>query len=312
MRILVSILAIAPLVLLPGPASAARAHTLAPAAASFDELMLQAEDQRAAGAYAESAALYGQAFRARPQAQRADQIGEITLRNAMTDYDQAVAAKPEVVLLTAQARLLDEFLAARREAQAAARAKKAKTVPEVPQDLVDELVRVEARIAELREEAERRAAEEAASQEVEPAPASSATSQADEPPASRKVESAILGVGLASFVGGIGLIAGGAWNLGQTRKHVDAQLAALAAEPLYTDEQRQTYRAGLTDWQQQWRGVSTGLIVGGAVLAAAGIGLTSWGVVRMRKHRAGSNGTRASLTPTLGRGYAGAVIDVAF
>jgi hypothetical protein len=297
----------AQLVVIPPSISTASAHTLAPSTSSFDELMLKAEEQRAAGAHAESAALYGQAFRARPEAERADKIGEITIRNAMTDYDLAAASKPDLALLQAQAQLLDEFLTARRQ-QPVKRSKK----PVVPQDLVDELARLQARIAEL-QAAEREAAEAAAREEVEAEP-SSQPEPAPEPAGDRstaRADAAILGAGVASFVGGAALVASGAVFLSRTRESADDRLAALDAEPLYTDAQRQTYRASVEDWQQQWKSVSLGLLVGGAALAAGGIGLTSWGIVRMRKHRAGP-GSRAALVPTLGRRQVGASIRVVF
>lgn len=309
-RALAVLFAIAPVVLNPLPSSAGGIHQLRPAEASFDELLIQAEDKRTAGAYAESAALYGQAYRARPEAERADQIGEITIRNAMADYDLAWASKPDLALLEAQARLLEGFIAARKQAQANARAEGAGKVPDVPQDLVDELTNLDRRIAELRE-AERRPAEEQQEPEVEQEPEPRVTPEPKpEPTTSPKLDAAILGVGLASLVGGIGLIAGGAWNFSKTEEHVDTQLAALDAEPLYTEEQRQTYREDLDQWRGQWRGVATGLVVGGAVLAAAGAGLASWGIVRMRKHRA--TRTRATLAPDVARRHVGGVLTVVF
>jgi hypothetical protein len=141
----------------PAPEEAVVAEPVVPAAEpdasqpSFDELMARADRERAAGSHALSAALYAQAYRARPEAERADPVGETTLRNAMADYDLASATDPELELLEAQAELLDEFLVARRRARASAQIEHALEVPEVPQDLALALERLNVRIAELPE-----------------------------------------------------------------------------------------------------------------------------------------------------------------
>jgi hypothetical protein len=309
----------APLVLLPPLSSTAGAHSFAPTTASFDDLTARADDRRAAGAYAESAALYGQAYRARPKEQRADQIGEITVRSAMTDYELALAVKPDLALLEAEAQLLDEFLVARRKAQATAQAKHAKKIPEVPQDLVDELDRLKTRIAEQRE-GERKAVTEAATSEAELKPwperkpepsAPIPVEPVPAPVASRKGDAAIHGVGLGAVVGGTALIAGGAGTLVRTKESGDARLRALDADPRYTDAQRHAYRSALGDWQQHWRNTSTALVVTGAVLAATGIGLTSWGLVRVRKHRSRSR-AHATVTPAVAREHLGVRLTVVF
>jgi hypothetical protein len=309
----------APLVLLPPLSSTAQAHALAPSASSFDDLTARADDRRAAGAYAESAALYGQAYRARPERQRADQIGEITIRSAMTDYELAWAARPDLALLEAEAQLLEDFLEARRKAQATAQAKHAKKLPEVPQDLVDELDRLKTRIAEQRD-GERKAVTEAATPEPELKPwaerkpepsAPIPVEPVPTPIARRKGDAAIHGVGLGAVVGGTALIAGGAGTLARTKEIGDARLRALDADPCYTDAQRHAYRSALGDWQQHWRNTSTALVVTGAVLAATGIGLTSWGIVRVRKHRSRSR-SHAAVTPALARQHLGVRLTVVF
>lgn len=300
-------------VLLPPFLPMAWAHVLAPSNPSFDDLMVRADHQHAAGSYAESADLYGQAYRARPEEKRADQIGEVTLRSAMAAYDLASPEQTDLALLEAEAQLLDEFLTARKQAQAAAVAKK---VPQVPQDLVDELERLNGRIAELRE-AERRAAEVAAKAESEaqPEPTSAPIHEngpvppepAPERGSIRRSDGAILGVGVVSFVGGMGLVTIGAVNSVKTNKAADnalAALAVLAEDPRLDDEQEQNYRTSVDEWQKNWRNVSTAMVVSGAVLGAAGIGLTSWGIVRTKKHRS-SFGSRAALIPTGGRGQLG-------
>lgn len=122
-------------------------------ATDVEPLLTEAEAKRAAGAHAEAAALYGQAYRARPEAERADAAGEAAVRNAMDDYEAATAKAPgeapELELVEAQAELLAEFLDARTKARAAAQIAHTVPVPEVPQDLVEALDRLHARIDEL-------------------------------------------------------------------------------------------------------------------------------------------------------------------
>lgn len=115
-----------------------------------------------------------------------------------------------------------------------------------------------------------------------------------------------------TLLGGVALVIGGAVSSAQAKHDARAQREALAAEPLYTDDQRTSYLADLDDWQDDWRTFSTALVISGAVLTATGIGLTTWGIVRMRKHRQPSTGGRASLAPSLGPGRAGATLHVAF
>jgi hypothetical protein len=119
-----------------------------PPSTAFDDAIAQADERRAAGAHAESAALYGQAYRARPEGQRADAAGEAAVRNAMAEYDLAATGDAELELRQAQAELLDEFLDDRRRARAAAQIAHAE-VPEVPQDLVPALEGLWARVDEL-------------------------------------------------------------------------------------------------------------------------------------------------------------------
>ena len=309
----------APLVLLPPSSPRARAHALVPSAPGFDELTARADGRRAAGDHAGSAALYDQAYRARPEPQRADQVGEITVRSALTDYELAWAAELDVALLEAEAELLEDFLAARRKARAAAQAQQAREVPEVPQDLVDELGRVQTRIAEQRDTGPAVGTEATASEpEPEPLPgpkpepsAIIPVEPAAAPIASRKRSAAMLGVGLGAAVGGTGLIAGGAATSARARALGDARLRALGADPQYTDAQRQAYRSALGDWQQHWRSASTALVVTGAVLAATGIGLTTWGIVRVRRHRSRSR-SHAAVTPALAREHLGVRFTVVF
>lgn len=290
--------------------STARAGALAPTSPSYGDLMVEAGAKRDAGAHAEAAALLGQAYRARLEQERADEVGENTVRAAMLDYELATSSEAELAVLEAQAELLREFLDARRHGQEAARAKRARKVPEVPDDLVAQLERLDARIAELRAQQQ---AEAAAREEVEPAPVSEADPPSTEQSSrdrGRTRDGLLLGFGLASLVGGAGLIGGGAWNFVRITERGNARVAALDAEPRYTVEQRLTYSQALDDWRAQWRGISTALVASGVFLAAAGLGLTAWGIVRMRKRR--STVARAALAPAVGRRHLGLTLDVTF
>lgn len=143
-----------------------------PAGSDFDELMASAEERRAAKAYAEAAERFGQAFRARPEAARGDAEAEAAVRNALVDYEIASeqVGGDELAVRQAEAELLAEFLDARRKARAAAQIAHAVPVPEVPQDLVEALAALGARIDVLIEEAEaaRVAAEQTPPPEPEP------------------------------------------------------------------------------------------------------------------------------------------------
>lgn len=138
-----------------------------PARSDFEERMASAEERRAAKAYAEAAEQFGQAFRARPEAARGDAEAEAAVRSALVDYEIAAeqAGGDELAMRQAEAELLAEFLDARRKARAAAQIAHAVPVLEVPQDLVEALEALGARIDEL-VAAELAAAELAAEQEA--------------------------------------------------------------------------------------------------------------------------------------------------
>jgi hypothetical protein len=91
-----------------------------------------------------------------------------------------------------------------------------------------------------------------------------------------------VGVGAGSLVVGLGLVVGGAWLFSRASRRADALGVLLDAN----DYQREAgYRDYLHRWQERWHEVATGVIVSGAVLTAAGIGLTSWGAIRWRGQR---------------------------
>ena len=259
------------------------AHAHAPAAAGdFDSLLARAEERRGAGAVAESARLYAAAYRALPSGERADLMGEITANNALADFRVAREQAPDDdTLLTDHAALLEEVVADRQRAHAAGKAEA------VPSDLLLELGELRAMLEQRKQQAEDDAAAAAREQQAaEPEPEPIAAPPEDDARETSPTPGIILlSVGVASIVGGGVALGLGGSNLGQLDRIVSDQEAALAAAPEYTDEQRRLYQASLEDWQQQGRSVSLGLMIGGGVLAAAGIGLTTWGAIRLHRAR---------------------------
>lgn len=272
-----------------------------PTSRSYKELMHEAEAKQAAGAYAESGALFAEAYRSRPPEKRADDVGEITVESALAAYQLASEQAPDDIdLLDARARLLDEFLTARERAKPQA----------VPQAMRDELEQVRTQIAALRE-AERSAREEP----VEPESAPATSIPVETPPDKRtnpKVDVTLLTLGLASVVGGTVVLAVGARNSSQIDARGDEGLAALDAVPEYTEPQRQEFRDAVAAWEQDNRATARGLIVGGAVLAAAGVGLTVSGLVRMAKRRKLATPHSARATPLVSREHFGLQLTLDF
>lgn len=272
-----------------------------PTSRSYKELMREAEAKQGAGAYAESAALFTEAYRSRPAEKRADDVGEITVESALADYRLASEQAPEdIELLDARARLLDEFLTARERVKPKA----------VPQAMRDELEQVRTQIAELRE-AERIAREEP----VEPEPVVETSSPVEPSPdksTNPKVNATLLTLGLASVVGGTVALAVGARNSSQIDARGDERLAALDAIPEYTEQQRQEYRNAVATWEQDNRVTARGMIIGGTVLVAAGVGLSTWGLVRMVKRRKQATLHSARATPLVSREHLGLQLTLDF
>ncbi len=265
------------------PIVPASAHAHAPAVdGDFDSLLARAEERRTAGAVTESARLYAAAYRALPPAERADLMGEITANNALADFRVAREQAPEdETLLTDHAALLEEVVADREDAHAAGKAEAA------PSEMLLELGELRATLEQREREAEAEAAAAREEQDTEPEPVEPPEADPEIDPSETNLAPgiALLSVGLASIVGGGVSLGLGASNLGQLDRIVSDQEAALAATPEYTDEQRQLYLAGLQDWRQQGRTLSLGLMIGGGALAAVGIGLTTWGAVRLSRAR---------------------------
>jgi hypothetical protein len=297
---------------LASPASAA-----APAKeAKYSELTTQAQAHRAAGRYAEAAQAFAAAYDALDEREQRGLKGEITIGNAMDDYRSAQEQAPESMgLLFQEAALLERY---------------GERIGGLPEDLGKELERVKAKMEELRRaaderaaqerratEEERRVAQEAKQPEVVPEPIDErakvkqpevAPEPIDERAKVKKVRSrratdfAILGVGLTAFVGGTAVVAGGVWNLGNVEQRRNALLGALDANAGGTPQMREDLRDEIEGWHDRWRGIGTGLAVSGGVLAAAGIGLTTWGVLRRSKGKQSAGPVSVAWPLGLGRG----------
>lgn len=296
----------ASLVPLPARASTVCTSVTSEPPAGFAELTERAERQRDARSYEESARSFAAAFAALSKRERLGLKGEISILNAVDDYRLAQERAPEsLALLEEERTLLERYLGARSRAGDDA----------LPPGILEELERVRARIDQqehAQHEAARRAAEAAEARQAararraararqvasaqQAAAAAQQLAQSTQREAQRerlaeartrrRTGTAILGAGLASISGGVTLVASGAWNLHNVRRRGDQKLAAVLGQSGGTALERQAMIGEIERWQQRWRVVGTGLAVGGAVLAAAGVGLTVWGGLRVRRGRA--------------------------
>ena len=329
-----SVLVVMGALLAAAPALARVAPAVAPTeddAPSDLDLMDQADAKRQDGAHAEAASLYARAYRARPEAERADALGEVIVRAALVDYQLALEQDPDdVALLRAQAELFQEFLLARKPDPST-------------QDIAELLAKLDARLQAL--EQAQRAAEEAPLEdeqtraqvgEEEPEPASEpvAVGVGSRPPVERAapakrpsaktLDVVLLSVGATSTAGGLALIAGSTAMFYARRKAANAgvdRFNAIVAEledMPRTPEQEQSdadaiarYIEDTNAYRQANRARAIALSVTGSILAAAGIGVSTWAILRMRRHRRQPS-NRASLSPVLGRRHAGVHLAVSF
>ncbi|MEM7151384.1 MAG: hypothetical protein AAF799_01010 [Myxococcota bacterium] len=294
--------------------STVMAAMVGPSAGGFDELMSRAEKQREAGNFVESARSYAAAYRALSDEERVGLTGEITVDNALADYRQARQSNPDDIgLVEENLALVDEAVASRAQAHEAG------TADAVPGGLLIEQGKLRKLLDQMKaaqpaaEPEPEPAAQEPVEAQPEPEPEPEPEQEPAQPaePGNKKADIAILSVGIVSLVGGAGLIGGGAWNLSQLDDRVQAQRAALDAGS-FTDDVRSNYEAQLTDWESQWRGLSLGLIAGGAVLAAAGVGLTAWGAIRLKKNSGGSDARAAIAFPMASRDRLGLTVRLNF
>lgn len=297
-------------------------------ATDFDGLMTQAEQQRNDGDHAAAARSYAAAYRALSETEQRGLKGELAVDNALAEYRAARDQQPgDLDLPRELLGLLDAFIDARTQAHAAGRAE------DVPPRLEEERTRLEederARRDERLQDAQDEKDEEPlpAPDPVVPAPQAE-TMVPDEAPAprtdpepepepqpedsaSRGADTAILMGGAVALVGGSALVGGGAWNFVMTDRRARARLQALE-DGEFTELAREEFRAELSAWQDQWRGKATALVVAGSVLAATGIGLTTWGAVRMRKDGRASTRRVRMVVPVSSRERVGIVVRLGF
>jgi hypothetical protein len=260
------------------------------------ELMKEADEYQAEGAHRDSAVAYAAAYDALAERPTSDAKETLAVNLAVDEFKLAQEEQPESLILLLQEVALLKRYAARRGGELPAELAKEQDrvisridglrwTQEVATDARAARAEASRREAHRRAAAERYAAEQGES-EAAPRP-SDDVSTVNRPCACPQLDAAILGIGLASVVGGTALLANGLWNRGNVNRRGDELLATIGASAGGTPEARDSFRREVEAWQEPWRAIGTGLAVGGAVAAVAGIGLTTWGANRMvRRKRA--------------------------
>lgn len=228
---------------------------------SFDALMADADAARSNNDSSAALRLHVRAHRALAPADRVGLMGEIAIENALDDLDASPMPEEDGAALHPWlVQAVDERQAAHRRDEAGPVPERwlttleALTPPEPPPE-----PEVEAPIAPA---------------PVDPAPARRTTPTRDR---------ALLGTGIGLTLAGAGLLGGGIAVLGRVADQPEEPQwpSPSAAQSPEAD----AYRDDLDQWQSRGRGIGTGLIVGGALVATGGIVLTTWSAVRMRKQR---------------------------
>lgn len=133
-----------------------------------------------------------------------------------------------------------------------------------------------------------------------------------------------LSLGATAFVGGVAMIGGGGYVFAETRARANAYVAefqaafnAALATPR-TEQQIQSDSQALDQFvedvrtfRDQSRARATTLVVLGSVLASAGIGVSTWTLLRIRRDRR-RLGKNALLTPGLTHRYVGLNLSASF
>lgn len=230
-------------------------------ARTFDDARADAVEQREAGDHASAARSFVAAYGALSAEERVGARGEFVVSAAVDDFRLAQQANPDdLSLLQEETEILEHFDQERTKARSEGRSEA------TPEWLLEELMRVRRRTEELAR-ASRASQDDNSPQEQEAAPdvpppvvpppdekeTNRKTRRDDRP--DRQLDVELLGGGLAAFVVGTSLIAGGAYGRANTRDETESN------------------RYGL----------SNGLMITGVVATAAGIGLVGWGAVRMKK-----------------------------
>lgn len=284
-----------------------------------NELMVRADIEREAGGHAEAARLFAQAYRAMSREQQTALMGEIVIRNAIADYTLGLAP------LIADGEQVDACLALLRdELQLLRQFSDARAM--VPPDIARARVEVASQIEEVerwRADAQevpdvgRTPQVQQRAIDAEPLPpndeaepeALEDVAQRHSLPSSRRARAtgALLGIGAASVVGGMAMVVGGGWMLGEARDRRNAsvgsanvQLAALTwndADLAAVQSMLDDFGKSLTSDERRARTSAMTMIAMGSVLASTGIGFAAWGAAR--RHNRSRASPSAVLAPTL-------------
>ena len=251
--------------------------------------MDEGDAYQAAGAHAKAARAYAQAFDAFAQRAKTDAREKQAVSLAVDEFKLAQDAEPRsLVLLEEEASMLARFVARTQDDQA----------------LLEERLRVKERIEALKAEGGALGPHEPNQiEEVEQRP------EPEPDGRSRRQAAGILASGVVGILGGATLVGAGAWTFGAANERRDALLAVFDAGE-YPDENG--LRDDLDQWHRRGRGIGTGLVVSGAVLSAAGIGLTAWGAARMRRAGKRSSARAEAVLPMIGPDGVGVVSRVVF
>jgi hypothetical protein len=251
--------------------------------------MDEGDAHQAAGAHAEAARAYTKAFDAFAQRAQSDAKEKQAVSLAVDEFRLAQDAEPRSsVLLEEEAALLARFVARTQDDGA----------------LLEERLRVKERMEALKaEETETKPREQEQTEDIERRP------EPEPDGRSRRQAVAIVASGVVGILGGAAMVGAGAWTFGAADERRDAQLAMYDADE-YPDEDG--LREDLDQWYRRGRGIGTGLVVSGAVLSAAGIGLTAWGIVKMRRAGKRPSARVEGVLPMVGPDGVGVVGRVVF
>ncbi|MEM9455330.1 MAG: hypothetical protein AAGF11_14200 [Myxococcota bacterium] len=264
---------------------------------------------------------YATSFDTRTKEEQIGLEGEYEINLAIDQYKIAQNLRPgDLIYLEEEITLLERFAHLRAEAQHEGKGEG------MPPALAHELARAHSdlnRRRRIHEEAAQaaqavipketvRLAEEtvkaesqvdAESEPVEPEPVEPEPGEAQPvPPEPQRRNMAILSSGIVLFVGGASLVGVGAWNRRTVDQRSGEKLGTVDAAPGGTDDMRTEFIGEIMDWRQQWRGIGTGQVVGGALLSVAGVCLTTWSAIRTRRARRSIKGSMSAGPSSLRRG----------
>lgn len=291
---------------------------------SYPELLGQAEDHRAAGEHVRSAPLYAAAYRTLPPERRVSGEGDILIQNATDDYEIAFEKTGDIELLRDCATLLEQHLETQTQRGHARSAEIGERLEGLRATLEEHEAASESpRATPPAPEVEPDPPVEPPSASHERGPADSGSSDRPAPKGGATRDLVLLGVGIAATAGGAAMLGAGGWMYGAANDRAQANLDAIdqaladAATGTRTDAQREAdeqtvdaYRDDTDRWRTRSLGRATGLLVAGAIVATAGLGLTIWGALRVKRRKRISGVARGiRLYPSLGHGQAHVMIQ---